>query len=88
MRKLNDEELAIIAKKEVRMGKRLHADGVEYRTAFPRTTVCILKRPTSGYRSVGPTGNLVVGISMRAKNEEEIEGVGAVHAFVRAIEAL
>ena len=88
MRQLNEEELAIIAKKEVRMGRRLLADAVEYRAAFPRTTVCILKRPTPGYRSTGPVGNIVVGISMRAKNEVEVEGVGEVHAFVRAVEAL
>ncbi len=88
MRQLNEEERLILAKKEARMGRKLEASAVEYRPAFPRTTICLLRKPTTGYRSAGPAGDIVVGISMRAKNEEQIEGVGEVHAFVRAIEAL
>ena len=85
MRQLNEEELAIIAKKEVRMGRELksHARTVEYRKAFPRTTICILSSV------LNPTVDATtIGISMRAKNEVEVEGVGEVHAFVRAVEAL
>lgn len=85
MRQLNEEEKAIIAKKEQRMGKELlsHARTVEYRTVFPRSTICILASV------LNPTVDATtIGISMRAKDDEAIEGVGEVHAFVRALEAL
>lgn len=88
MRPLTVDEKTIIKKKEKRMGRKLPATAVEYRAAFPRTTVCFLKKPSAGYRSVGPVGNIAVGIAMRAKDEEDIPANGEVIAFVRALNSL
>ena len=93
MRELNAEEKAIILKKEERMNKLMGETdmrfptvvGVEYRLAFPRTTVCILMTDEQVYDNLK---NLVIGIAMRAKNEYDIPHNGEVTAFVRAVEAL
>ena len=91
MRKLNEEELAIIATKEDRLNKkygesdlRFDIEGVEYRNVFPRTTVCLLLTEKQTYDDYG---NLAIGIAMRAKNEPDIPHNGEVIAFVRALDA-
>lgn len=82
MRKLNEEELAIIAVKEKRLGRKLDVAGIEYRKAFPRTTVCILNKDTP------INGGFVIGVSMRSKGEPDVPHIGEVTSFVRALEAL
>lgn len=81
MRRLNDEELAIMAKKEKRMGRKLPESNIEYRLVFPRTTVCILS-------AIGDGTDFTIGVSMRAKNETDIPAIGEVIAFTRALNAL
>lgn len=83
MRSLSKEELAIIAKKEKRMGVKLHVVGIEYRTAFPRSTVCILNKGT--YPGLD---GMVIGITMRGRGDPDNNTVGEVQSFVRALNAL
>ncbi|MDP1746528.1 MAG: hypothetical protein Q8L90_13190 [Bacteroidota bacterium] len=81
MRKLNIEELAIVAKKEKRMGIKLPKSNIEYRRVFPRTTVCILS-------AIGDSTDFTIGVSMRAKNECDVPTIGEVIAFTRALNVL
>ncbi len=83
MRSLNGEEMAIIAKKEKRMGRKLHVVGIEYRKAFPRSTVCILNKGT--YPGLD---GMEISISMRGRGDPENPVVGEVQSFVRALNAL
>ena len=86
MRKLNAEELAIMEKKERRINKQFDVIGIEYRLAFPRTTLCLL-RIEEIFDGDAYT-DLIIGVAMRAKDEEDIPVIGEVIAFTRALNAL
>lgn len=94
MRTLNTEEMAIVAKKEKRMGKKLDVVGIEYRKAFPRSTICIINRgieymhTSDEENNQDPLASMVIGIAMRAKNEPDIPANGRVTAFIRALESI
>lgn len=81
MRRLNEEELAIMAKKANRMGRIFPKLNIEYRLVFPRTTVCVLS-------AIGDGTDFTIGVSMKAKNEVDIPAIGEVIAFTRALNAM
>jgi len=81
---LNKDELAIIAIKEKRSGEVYIVQSVEYRKLFPRITLCIL---STKHMNDVRTEDLVFGIAMRAKGEEDIPANGEVIAFTRALDA-
>ncbi len=83
MRSLTKEEQAIIAKKERRMGRKLNVVGIEYRKAFPRSTVCILDKGT--YPGLD---GVEIGVTMRGRGDPDNPVVGEVQSFVRALNAL
>ena len=84
-RQLDSFEKEILAKKAGRMNREFNVEKIEYRTAFPRTTVCILYGAKIGSRAAGETA---LGITMRGKKEPENEKIGNVQAFVRAVNGL
>ena len=83
MRNLNKEELDIVTKKTKRVGRKLPVIGIEYRMAFPRTTLCLLRVEESFDGNC--YADLVVGVSMRAKYEHDIPAIGEIVAFTRAL---
>jgi len=85
MRPLNKDELAIIAKKEKRMGKDLEVVAIEYKKLFPRSTLCILS--TEHMHDVR-IDELSFGISMRGRKDPDIPSIGKVQSFIRALNAL
>ncbi len=87
MRSLNTDEAAILAVKEKRLGKKLPVTGIEYRTAFPRTTICILEKDR-GYRGDISLKDFVIGSSMRGKGEADIPMIGERVAYTRALNAI
>lgn len=87
MRPLNLEEEKIILVKEERTGRNYPVVGIEYRKAFPRTTVCILDTGSIP-ESKTDLSNLVIGITMRAKYESDIPRLGQIKSFVRALNQL
>jgi len=76
MRNLTRQEIEILEKKERRMGRNLPVTGIEYRKAFPRTTVCVLL--------YGANDDMEIGVSMRAKGEPDIPSIGEIVSFTRA----
>jgi hypothetical protein len=85
MRPLNDKEKEIVRKKTERTGIEYTVVGVEYRTAFPRSTVCLIHIGIVGEDILD---NLVIGNAMRAKYEDDIPEVGQVIAFTRALDQM
>ena len=85
MRLLNKDELAILVKKEKRMGKKFDVVGIKYVKLFPRSTLCVLSTEHShGVR----IDELAFGISMRGRRDPDIPSIGEVLSFVRALNAL
>lgn len=88
MREINQLEKQIIAKKQERLYKRgitksFDVQYVEYHKIFPRNTLAILSNvPEPSVKEVH------FGITLRGKNDEDIEAVGEIQSFIRALNAL
>ena len=83
MKELEITEMAIIAKKEKRSGKRYNISFVEYRKPTYRTTLCLLA--TSSHPLLE---EVVFGEAILKENDIDNQPVGAVIAFVKALNSM
>ena len=87
MRYLNKHEMEIIKIKEERSkkknGKQYHANYIEYRKLFPRSTLCILSKVLNPSLE-----EMAFGITMQSKHDTDIESIGHIQSFIRALNSM